>query len=545
MKFSKIMLVLMLGAFGLQASAQDSGKDTQAEIKPIAPLQWQITWAEYESANVEYYAQDNDPDYLAYVTSYATDKRTNLLFNRNVSAPEYGNYITVSLEGLNLPDGKYELIIPEGYMKLIPGGGFTWEANVTQYFDIEVGNDVEIEHPVRFTPLEGNYFDVYWDGVTTITEANTKGATLTNLDTDEVYNLQYLEDYNYSKANVRIYNSNALRINLTNNNINLIDGTYRLYIPAGYVYFNRSKDTNEAVTYDFYFEAPWSEGEIVFEGPFEDGTVTVTYVDADSLEINPDYESEDAVGGSYGIFLYDSTSTLVNIPYPQNVSIDGNVITVSLNGLGISNGECQMEVSTDYLLVHKGNKVGPNVDLNAVYRFQYTNPDVEPEPEEPEIGLYPENAVWSVGNGDKVKYGTEVEVTWPGTTIEYANTPGASAGIHTPETGYLPLVWDETIWISEDETKLIIDLGNFPSGTYRVTIDEAYVIVKKDGTNYYNVSTWLENLTIDNTDSGVDGIATDNGCPDIYNINGMKLNATDEKTLPKGLYIIGGKKVIK
>lgn len=536
----------MLGALWLPASAQDSGKDTQAQIKQIEDLQWQVTWADYLYADVYYYVINNSlPEYYAYVTNYDTNERTNLLFDKNVTAPASSNCISVSLEGLNLPDGKYELVIPEGYVYLIPGGSMPWEDNVTQYFDIQVGDKVEVDHSPIISQIMDNYFNITWENVTAVKPNVTKGATLTNLDTDEVFDLEYLHDDMWSKANIMPMNNNGLRVNLSNNNLKLSDGRYRFYLPADYVKFNGTTQGNEAIYHDFLFNVPWSEGEVMFEGPFDDGTIKITYVDADRLELNPDYVSEDTFGGSYGIFLYDSTSTLFNIPYPQNVSIEGNVITVSLNGLGISNGECQMEVPYDYLIVYIGDKSGPNVSINSVYRFNYTNPDIDPEPDKPEIGLYPEDAVWNVRSGDTVKSDSLVEISWPGTTIEYAATEGASIGIHNPGAGYIYLNMDENVWISEDETKLVIDLSTCPSGVFRLTIDEAYVYINKSGTNYYNVSTWVDNLIIDNSNSGLTNVQTD-GCDDaIYNLNGVKLNATDLNELPKGVYIIGGKKVIK
>ena len=46
-------------------------------------------------------------------------------------------------------------------------------------------------------------------------------------------------------------------------------------------------------------------------------------------------------------------------------------------------------------------------------------------------------------------------------------------------------------------------------------------------------------------DSGVDGIDSDSReIRDIYTVTGVRLNTTDVKSLPSGLYIINGHKVI-
>lgn len=537
-----VTAVMILGLGGLSAMAQTNTDDfdTEAVVKHIAPLQWTFTWDDYLYADPSA-ATTLDKDYpenRTFITSYADNSKTYLYFKEQVVFPMSGNYFTVNLEGLDLPDGKYEITIPEGYVTLVPGGGLPWEDNVTQYADIVIGEEITVEHEVRFSEIEGNFFDVSWTYVTLLTEAKTTGASLTNLDDGQEYEMPFLFDDLYSKANLRIV-GNSLRVNLTNNHPDLPDGNYQLFIPAGYVYFNGTKETNQDVTYDFRYEAPFDEGEVEFNGPFEDGTVTIQWVDAEEIYFNEDYTG-DPFSGTKWIFLYDSSDALFNIPF-ENVDIEGNMMTVSLNGLGIKSGKCRLDIPQWSLYIVKENRTGLN-NVDGIFDFMYVNPDQEEIPEPEDYELYPGQAVWSVTSGETVYYGTLVEVTWPGTTIARANED-ATVGIHTPQTGYLKLSYPGQVRISDDGTKLILDFGSFPDGTYRINVDEGFLFIEKDGTTYLNTSTWLENVTIDNRNQdGVESIGAENGRNVIYNLNGVRV---DSENPAPGIYVVNGKKIKK
>lgn len=560
-------MALLAGLFSFGSHAQSSDDlNPAAVLKQIAPAQWTVTWEDYKAADILWTTNDNLEGHRAYITD-SQNQRTYLKAGIGegfeVMFPGTGNYFTVDLSRLNLPDGKYELTIPEDYVNLVPGNGLPWEMNIAQYFDLIIGGGEQFTYTPQFSPIYGNYFTITWENVTRLAPGNTTGATLENKATGMSTDLQFLKDYMYSKANIRIDDNNKaiLNINLENNDLRLDEGDYILHIPAGYVLFNGTKEGNEPIAYEFHYAPRWTEGRVLFDGPFEDGSVTVTYADASEIAYNTDYESDDVWGGTEGIFLFDSASQLFNFSYPEDISIEGNVMTIYLNGKGIKSGECQLTIDPDVLLVTIDGKTGPNVSLDAVFRFNYTNPDQQDQPGgDDNYDLYSGDAVWSVSEGTTVPYGTVVEVGWPGTTISPVEVPFDDVNLYSPVQGYKTLTFGEDVTISEDGMKLVIDLGSLPSATYRLNVPEGYVYVMSAGVTYLNTATSMDNLIVDNSnpdpdvpdqpdDTGVDGIASEGGRFTVYNAGGVKVLDTEDasllESLPRGLYIINGKKLVK
>ncbi|MCH5327259.1 MAG: hypothetical protein J1E29_08680, partial [Duncaniella sp.] len=453
--------------------------------------------------------------------------------------PDYGNYFTLNLEGLGLKDGTYTLTIPEGYVNLSVYGVST-EPCVQQTLSITIGGNVEVTYPVNITAINGNYFEITWENVTSLAEGNTTGAYIREITTGQKYDMLYLEDYYYSRANLRIDNGNVLCVNITNNYPDLPSGTYSLYLPEGYVKFNGTQTVNKAIDdHRFTYTRPWSEGRVEFDGPSADNKLTLTWIDASEILYDTSYPGD---GNSItGITIFDGAETQINVAYGENITINKNVMTVDLNGLKIAAGECRILVPEECLFVTVDGET--DYTYGVAFSFTYGTPDTPDTPE-----LYTGDAIWNVKTGDTVKAGSYVEVGWGDFPLSFID--GAEcASIHTFETGILYLNYGSEVTLTPDGKRIRLDLSNMPDGAFRVNVPEACVEFKVDGVTYRNQGTSMDGIIISNGSSLTDIAADATGRYRVYSLTGILVLDTtsplDLTTLPRGIYIVNGKKVVK
>lgn len=547
----KLFTLLFLSVMGLcafNASAQSSTEDfeTAADVKQIAPLQWTLTWTDYLYAEPMWYvSQYPSPDYLAFVTNLSTNQKEILKYGTQIIRTDFSNYITVRLDGMNLPDGKYEIFIPEGYLNLVPGGGLPYETNVAQYVEIEIGSGQTFEYEPYLDVLD-NVVDIYWQNVTQITPANTNGAYITNVRSGQKYEMYYLKDYEFTKANLRSMGE-FLRMNITNNYPTLPEGTYRLFLPADYVYFNGTKTGNAEINdLTFDFRQAWNEGQVVFNGPV-DNKITATWVQATEVTFNEDYTGDGFLYGK-GFGIYDGDDNFIMVSYPSRISCSGNVVTVDISGLNVVNGDVRLVIPDDSMWITVNGVT--DLTFGQIYDFVY-NDGVPGQGEvNPTYELYKGQPVWSVAMDQDVVTGDNnpVEVYWPNTTIQINYDNNDKVSLYSGELGYFELETGTDVKVSADNTKLIIDLSSLEFNVYRLNVPEALLVVTANNVNYYNTATSVDNLTID-VDSGIESLQAEDGGFMIYNLQGVKVldtkNANDFNSLPKGLYIVNGKKVMK
>lgn len=447
-KLSAILGAMFFATVPLSASAAG------VVATHIAEYQWKITWEDYDYVNTGLCIYNQEP-YMAYMTDLEGNDRVTLYYERQVIFPSTGNYITVNLESIKPADGSYILVIPEEYVQLVPGSIY----NETEYFRIEVGEDLDVSYLPVFSEVNGNAFNISWENVTELQPGITEGAYMVNVATDERYEMLYLVDDLYSKANLRV-EGEFLKVNLTNNYPNLPGGTYRLYIPADYVKFNGSDIGNEAIDgFEFTYEAPWLEGPVVVEGPNDENILTLTWTNATALEYNNEYAGDGY--GVLGVSIYDGKDILVDVPYPSNISFEGNVMTIDLNGLHITSGNCQLIVPEDCIYVTvNGIK---DLTFGVFYRFVYENGSTPDDPDDPENPGYPEfegNISWKIPNLGKIYTNSEpIEVSFEGFEIYINEEAEDGIGVHTPVTGYFELIWGEEAVISEDKKTLYLYLN--------------------------------------------------------------------------------------
>lgn len=529
----KIMMISAQAFVGLCALTAAAQNDV-ASISRIADMQWKVEWNSAASINpLNAILDDVNPVYRVILAGNGGEE-TYLYYQKEIIFPTYGNYFTVNLEKLDLPEGEYDLTVPAGYVALVPG----IVPNSTQYLTLTVGGMEEISHKPYYSPVEGSVFNIYWENVTSLAPGDTSGAYIENLSTGEKYDMHYLKGTEYSKANLRI-EGDCLRVTLTANYPDLPDGIYRLYLPAGYVKFNGSEIGNDAIDgYEFSYTAPWTEGPVEINGPSEDGLITLEWENASAVEYNEDYAGDG--WGTIGVCIYDGADVKAEVPYPSNISFSGNVMTIDINDIWLATGQCQLVVPDGCIYVTVNGVT--NLSNGMAYRFMYVNPDEPDVPDEPEYPVYTVNAGWSVRNGDTVS-GEEgpLTVNWGGVRISPVENPGDEVSVYGGYAGYRELKYGEDVVISEDGTKLMIYVSDLPSDTYRVNVPEGYVYIEADGKTYINMATSLDNLTVNN-ESGVGVITEDNETLPVVLLNGIRVK---DASGGKGIYVIGGKKVLR
>lgn len=516
-------------------------KSDLASITHVADYQWQVMWEDYDFiVNPDSDYNDNNVT-LTGPTGNKITLYNNAHDNQEATIffpEEYGNYFVVNLGSLNLANGDYTLSIPAGYVNLIDLGEGTTPCPA-QDLSLVLGEEVNEDFPVTISALEGNYFDISWKNVVSLKEANNTGAYMVNVETSERYDMKYLEDYNYSQANLRIYNGNVLRVNVTNNYPNLPDGTYKFYLPANYVTFNGTTTGNNAIEgHEFTYVAPWTPGEVEFNGP-ANGKITATWVDATAIAWNEDYAGDgDKIHGVTVFNNVDDTPTDVS---KTNITISENVMTIDISSLNLSDGEYSILIPEDCLMV----TVDGITDTNDSERYEFTIGDVE-NPDTP--GIYNLAATWNVETNGTIYRDMLVEVSWK--DFELTLVAGAEeASVRSDATGALFLEYGTEVYLSEDNMKLMMDLGKIPAGTYRINVPEACVEFKVDGVSYRNQGSSMDNVIISNL-GGVAVVGADaSGRYRVVNFSGVTVLDTDDasaiEALPRGLYIINGQKVAK
>lgn len=510
----------------------------KATITQIEPLQWMISWDAYRfigSLDTEYDGEyailtDSNNKSITLKSNNHDQENPNIFFN------DYSNFFTVNLEGLNLPNGTYQLTIPDKYVWMHTPGTEDGAISEAQYFDLVVGRTPTVTNTPRFTELNGNQFFISWENVTTLAEGTTKGAYMENIMTGEKYDMHFLEDYMYSKANLRIAYDYMLSVNLTNNYEDLPDGAYALYIPANYVKFNGTNRGNEAIEgYTFSYLKAWDDGAVNWNGPTSEGVITATWADATAIQLNKDYAGDGEKIN--GITVWDSTNKQFTIG-SDNVSVSGNVLSININGYDFAKGECHLLVPQYYLFVTVDGVTDYNYD-NSYYFGEKEGPVL------PDVPQYDGEATWNIRSGASVNEGDLIEVGWSNYKLSFIE--GADpVTVRSDLTGVLDLDYGTEVYLSEDNTRIIINLAGLPNALYTfMQVPEACVYIDVDGTTYFNTATSMQNINF----SGIDGVVAEDGFYRVFNLQGILIleteNLQDLNTLAKGIYIVNGKKIVR
>lgn len=282
-----------------------------------------------------------------------------------------------------------------------------------------------------------------------------------------------------------------------------------------------------------------------------------------------------------------------NLVYPSGlyVSMPPGSVTVSWENqefklVDPATDEYGDEYATVYLQLGDSEKY----DVNAYLMYSFGNPD-DPNDEDIwnlDIALYNVDDIWSFdGNtmtlsipegivinkegelnpaqelvfsimptftsytytpesGETIDSDFVVKVSFEGNPIEYLQA-SVSAMVYDPTYKNIPLEFGKEVTIKGDD-ELLIDLSSLESGEYELVIPEGFVMVTADDTKYLSPDIWLEYTLENNQDSGVTAAEVENGSLSVYTTDGVKLLQTSDKkvfdTLPAGLYIIDGKKIL-
>lgn len=140
----------------------------------------------------------------------------------------------------------------------------------------------------------------------------------------------------------------------------------------------------------------------------------------------------------------------------------------------------------------------------------------------------------------------KVTISFGGNDIDYLQAE-VRAMVYEPEFKDISLAFGEEVSI-EGGNSLVLDLSSLESGYYELIIPEGYVTVDADGQVCLSPDIWLEFDVVNDVDSGVAMIRDLKATSAVYDLNGNRIlndfNQSSINDLPKGIYIIGGKKVV-
>lgn len=132
-----------------------------------------------------------------------------------------------------------------------------------------------------------------------------------------------------------------------------------------------------------------------------------------------------------------------------------------------------------------------------------------------------------------------VKIDFNHNPIEYLQS-GIRAMTYEPVYRDISLELGKEVTISDDN-ELLIDLSGLDAGYYELVVPEGFVKITQDGEKYLSPDLWLE-YTLEKSESGVSLVEVSNGSEAVYNLQGQKMQHSEN--LPAGVYIVGGRKVI-
>lgn len=438
------------------------------------------------------------------------------------SANEDGLLIQLSMDKLPTVAGDYKIYLPQGVVEVDgkPNAEttltFTWAPDTSKpTFSIESAvytpstdkyytsiSSAEIsfpEMPIYVVGTDKSEFDVTVNDV-------TYTATVKNGNTIIIENL----DMTYSPENA----------------------TIEIVIPENSVR-NQSEDVNPEITVTYVLLPTTDAVEVSPESGYsfsladDDWTVAVTWNDQisfndfDSIadlgitiqnEDNEDAtnsKGEPLVIGDIVAMNADNTGFEINL---SSLGEGGYVITIPAETIVIG--------STSAAYLNDEVEIGYYITLKTIGLLEDVEPAVEPE----------EGAVAALES---------VSISWEGYDLVINQDCQQTISLTSSDNTEI------AVTAIDEDNSLVISFDSLAVGEYTLVVPAEFVILSKDGTDYYNEPVSLH-YTVDKSVGATLTGADANGEINVYNINGAKVatgNANTIKGLEKGIYIINGKKI--
>lgn len=347
----------------------------------------------------------------------------------------------------------------------------------------------------------------------------------------------------------------TMRLQFTND-IYLTPGTYTLHIPAGtFRQMNYGSYLNAEVSYDILLPGPMKYESVPAGG---EKMSTATLVDEFSTielcydNITEVFVFEDEIDLSKISLELLNTSGIKTLEFhPTAISGEGNKVTLTFDpeiriASGTKNYVYRLSVPAGIWIAIRFDEPSYNTDARFFYRIA-----------DPVAGTINRDPQYDLNLDDEIPlippYAGFV-FTSPVQKIANTHTFGENAYVALVTDSGLQKYMDYTVVEQLDDYNILFDtnIDYLPgtrateSTTYRIVIPENSVI------DYDYCGIYHPEYTYDiviNTTTGTNDILADSIGRDVYSIDGMLVAKKADKTvlsnLPKGIYIIGGKKFVK
>lgn len=269
----------------------------------------------------------------------------------------------------------------------------------------------------------------------------------------------------------------------------------------------------------------------------EDWTVNLTWGDNYTITFNGDFSDLEGLG----ISLKDGNGESIALNIEDNVYYDNwdqNSLIFNLEGL--EEGDYTLTIAADALFY---------MDMETLEA--YLNPEIilTYHVGEIPIGYIDVEPTATPDNSEALAELTGVILSW-GDDVEMVSNPEFEGNVTLNLTQINDEVeaQEELNYVQNAEVvgnALVISFYEMGNGIYTLTVPAEFVVITKDEVQYYNKL--VEMVYIVDSTVGITGISSDaNGMFTIYNLSGVKVatgNSDVVKSLPKGVYVINGKKV--
>lgn len=402
------------------------------------------------------------------------------------------------------------------------------------------------EHPAVWTPSaeEGQKptFDygkcslsLTWEGVNSI-EINQNAVNLPFVQREDPNNDDKYGDH-IPVLGFMSTNGASLKFDFST----LPSGNYVLAVPQSSVFIN-GEYLNWETTLNFVIKdtpAPTLPPAVVSpnqEAAYETlDAVYVTWMEA-PLALNPNCTQKVTVALDGNLLTVEPKVSLSFTGGNVKEGIDGNQLTIDLSGINPETGAYTITVPAGYVLVSdlNGNGSLPNEKVIAEYVVELNLP-TEP------IELT--NATWSLPANTEITADSDpVTVTWGDYELSLSFEQEVIAyNVNTDNA--IELIHSELLNLSTDKTAIELLLNELPEGTYNVVIPSHYVTME-NGMLFNGETSRI--FTVSGT-TGVAAIGAGNGSYKVCNLQGVEVmntsDATQLRSLKKGIYIINGRKV--
>ena len=527
MKINKFLIGIFLGTSPFLAIAENDSYEGVTFSK-ISNLSLKIDWDTGCYLEFTADAQNNIPGFQVYVKN--EDEIKYLPYSQN-NPVIYQSYdaeasLTYDISGLELSEGDYTFVIPDGYMYIFPNYKKT---SVPQMeFNFTIGNDSDPnpgpDYKATLIKNNTNVYNIKLSGVTSIEPTGDGIAFLENEDQQKT---ELHIGSNPGKDPLTLTESydtwQGFRLNLNYGNLELKDGSYTLIIPEGYLKINGAIYNKEIAVSGIEYSNiyPTASSQEIERLSIFENTLKVKWLTADNgdvIKVTPYGKGNPWIENS-------NNSDHQSIP-KENITFNDSGFEIDLTGISLNDGETYfLSIPEGYVLLSVYGETLETL-LNLAQRIPFYN-----------ISTSEIVPSWTPENGTDLSDNHVISVSWGDNSLSYVDGVITANLYDFADTKSFELSWNEEVKLNETGRSLLIDLSRLDTGDYTIIIPEGYIKFEVDGKPYFNAET---DASYAISSSGINSVYQEPKINNIYDLKGNKVFNDPQK----GLYIINGKKIM-